>query len=236
MMKRMFWVILSSILITSCSDPKDILLTQASDIEKNSEKISKLSDEDKKLLIGYVFRAEAGSIFGQQSHNAYGITVGEAIEDQKKFIDDQKKKEVEQKAKQEEAQKELERQQEKLNSAVDVIFVNHEPSKDGFADTVRINIKFINKSGKTIIGTKGVAIFSDKFGDVLKKINLKNDFNDIGGKLETGKDYNLLGSINVNPFINEDGKFADTPTSDIKFTYKPEIVLFEDGTKLEIHR
>lgn len=47
MMKRMFWVLLSSILITSCSDPKDILLTQASDIEKNSEKISKLSDEDK---------------------------------------------------------------------------------------------------------------------------------------------------------------------------------------------
>lgn len=234
-MKKLLLLALSSVLLAACSDPKEILLTQASDIEKNAEKIQKLSDEEKKLLVGYVFRAEAGSIFGQSSQAAYGITVGKAIENQKKFIEDQKAKEAATKAAEEKARKELEIQRAKLNDAINVIFVSHEFIKGeySFQDKILFNIKFINNSGKNITGTKGVTIFSDKFGDVIKRIELKNDFNENGGKLEAGKEFTFVGNMDVNQFINEDVKLAETPTSDLKFTYEPETVLFEDGTKLE---
>ncbi|STZ77359.1 hypothetical protein [Bergeriella denitrificans] len=234
-MKKLIAILMIG-LLAACSDPKDILLTKAEDVEKNAEQIKKLSDDEKKLLVAYVFRAEAGQIFGANASDNYGITVGEAIKRQKQFAEEQKVKEEAKKAEEEKARKELEAKRTVLNSAVDVIFVHHEfqQGKYKYDDKVRIALKIINKSDKAITGIKGILTFTDKFDDVLKKVEFKSDFIELDGKLAPGKEFDFSGTVDVNHFIQEDIKFAETPTKDMKFTYEPEVVIFEDGSKLEV--
>ena len=232
-MKKLLAVALVAFL-TACTDPKSIVLTKKEDIEKHAEDIKKLSDEDKKMLVAYVFRAELGGMFGGEGNNKaiYGVPIGEAINNQKAFVAEQQKLELEKKAEEEKARQELEEKQRKLNEAVSVIFVEHHRTEGQFSFQKYdiFNFKIKNNSQKNITGIKGVAVFFDKFGDELKRVEMKNDFQDNGGKLAAGQDYTWQGQMDV--VLRDDEKLADTPTEDLKFVYEPDTVLFEDGTSL----
>ncbi len=234
-MKKLLAVALVAFL-AACTDPKSIVLTKKEDIEKHAEELGKLSSEEKQLVVAYLLRAELGGAFGGEGNDkaVYGVTIGEAIEKQKAFIEAQQKRELEQKAEEEKARQELEEKRRQLNEAVSVIFVEHHRKEGQFSFQKYdvFNFKFKNNSQKNIVGIKGVAVFSDKFGDELKRIEMKNDFNDNGGKLEAGQDYSWQGQMDV--LLRDDEKLADTPTEDLKFTYEPNTVLFEDGTSLTV--
>ena len=233
-MKKLILTCFVALFLAACSDPKSLVLNNKEDIELHSNELKTLSDEDKQLLAAYIIRAEmAGVIAGIPTSDTYGITVGEAIERQKRFIADQEKSESERKAAEEKAQQEYTQKEALMNAAAPFVFVSHEKKVDEYESiTAEVVFTVTNKSDKDIIGTKGVAIFYDKFGDELYRTNLKLDFADIGGVLPVGKDYTFDGSTPINRFMDNAMKFADTPTSELTFKYQPEVVLFKDGTSI----
>ncbi len=73
-----------SLLICACSDPRSTVIPQ--DIEtwetnkKFSNSVDKISDDDKKLLLAYAMRK---AFSGEEIEE--GITIGEAIDSEKKI-------------------------------------------------------------------------------------------------------------------------------------------------------
>lgn len=67
------------------SNPKNIIITGMDDIKRNAAKLKKLDLEDRKMLTEYILRTEINKVRGQQSANDYNITVGKAIEKQRRF-------------------------------------------------------------------------------------------------------------------------------------------------------
>lgn len=240
-MKKIILACFIALFLAACSEPKSIVLNSKEDIELHSSELKTLNDEDKQLLALYIARVELSKLLpGVSDNDGYGITVGEAIERQKRFIAEREKVEAERerveaerKSAEEKAQQEYERKIALMNAAAPFVFVSHEKKVDEY-DRITAEVVFTvtNKSDKDIIGTKGTAIFYDKFGDELYRTNLKLDFSDIGGVLPVGRDYTFDGSTPINRFMDNAMKFASTPTSELTFKYQPEVVLFKDGTSI----
>ena len=233
-MKKIILAGFIALFLAACSDPKSIVLNNKEDVELHSSELKTLNDEDKQLLASYIIRVEMSRIMpGLSNNDGYGVTVGEAIERQKRFITEQEKAEAERKNAEQKAQQEYTQKETLMNAAAPFVFVSHEKRVDEY-DSITAEVVFTvtNKSDKDIIGTKGTAIFYDKFGDELYRTNLKLDFSDIGGVLPIGRDYTFDGSTPINRFMDNAMKFASTPTSELTFKYQPEVVLFKDGTSI----
>ena len=241
-MKKLLSIILLGFLV-GCSDPKAIVLNDAETINQNADALKKLSEEDKKHLVQYLYRAELGKafngMFGSEASSpksSYGVTVGEAIELQKKYEKEQAEMAAKKAAEEKKAQEEQLAKKSILDKAVTVILVEHGAMPKGqyeFEDKYYVVLKVTNTSNKTIAGIKGVVKFVDKFGDTLSESPIKLDFEDIGGKLAPGASREWKGEKAVQMYGGEqEKKLLTTPTEALKFSYEPETVVFEDGTKI----
>ena len=70
--------------------------------------------------------------------------------------------------------------------------------------------------------------FKDIFGDPIKQVRLSSD-----EAIKARKSFVYKGGIDINQFIDEDTKLASTPKEKIQFSFVPEVILFEDGSKIE---
>lgn len=139
-MKKIIPFVLTA-LLAACSNPQDIVLNSREDIEKHSEELKKLPEEDKKLLLAYIFRH---TFVGEKE--AYGITVKQAIEKQKAFIADEEIKEKQAQAKSAEFSKQY-----------GIKFAGFDKVDDIPGVGSGINLKFAmgNNSGKAISVVRG---------------------------------------------------------------------------------
>ena len=237
-MKKIFMAICISLLLAACSDPKNVTISSAEDLQKNAEILQKLTDEEKKLLAGFILRKEMGKIFGESGGIAPNTKVGDAIEEQRKFEVERKKQEEEQKIAQQKAQAEKQGKIDAINNSVQVQFISKQTNlnnpKYTFDDKLQLDFKVVNKSQKIISGLKGNAYFYDKFGDQIMVTELKMDFNDIGGRLKSTEEYDYIVEILLGVFNGGD-KVSEVPIEDIKYQFIPDTVLFEDGEKLTLN-
>ena len=67
------------------------------------------------------------------------------------------------------------------------------------------------------------------FGDNIKEINLSYDD---GVKANSTSTYE--GSIDYNEFMADDVKLLNTSLDKIKFNFVPSVILFKDGSKIEL--
>jgi hypothetical protein len=95
-MKSNLLIVLVTLALFGCSGPKDTVVP--TDIAKweteLKSSIEKLTEEDKKLFLGFVMRAKLGEVFGGKGLEE-GLTIGKAIEKQKAWIEEQGQKEAE---------------------------------------------------------------------------------------------------------------------------------------------
>ncbi|MGD9581544.1 MAG: hypothetical protein AB7V50_09235 [Vampirovibrionia bacterium] len=228
-------MILCALSITGCSSPKNIALPDnVTKLEEIAPKLKNLKEDDKELLTKYLMRREIGKAFGNDSFQT-PITVGEAIEKQKEFEKDMAKAEYEAEMLRQQELAEYEKIKKKFDENLTVALIGKEftPSdyrKGIYQDTISIAIAFKNKGDKDIAGVKGETYFNDIFGDNIKTLSLSLD-----EEIKANDTLNYLGSINYNQFMPEDTKLANTEIDKIKFTFKPSVILFKDGTKLEAH-
>lgn len=219
--------------LIGCSNPRSAQIP--TDPEKWGElkqNVEKLDADEKELLTQYLMRKTMGAAFGGDGI-AEGTTVGEAIDDQKKWRED--------KAAQEKAQAELKARIEAENAALkkkmDSVLTTAIVSKSGYSryeyldkvTDINFELAFENHSDKDIAGFKGVIVFKDMFGDTIKAINLSYDD---GVKAKSTAQYE--GSVDYNEFMAEDSKLLNTGLDKIKFEFIPSVIMFKDGSKIEL--
>ena len=84
-MKNLFTLMLNAF-EPKKENPKSIVLTSIADVKKNAGKLKKLNVEERQMLTEYLIRTELKKIRGAQDDADYGITVGTAIEIQRKLF------------------------------------------------------------------------------------------------------------------------------------------------------
>lgn len=220
-------------MLSACSKPTETIIP--SDMSKWDAElgpvVKKLSEEDQKLLAGYVMRAKMGEIFGKEGM-PLGTTVGNALEDQKKWIAEQEKKAAEAKALKEKMLQEQAKAREAIENAVVVTLIskrelpkNYDLSR--YSEVQQFVVGVHNKSEKEVVGVSGSLEFIDIFDKNVGGVGFS-----ISERIKPGGDAKWTGVRDYNQFIAEHR--AVWNLEDGKYTTKfiPKSIVFADGTKL----
>lgn len=230
-MKNLLCAGVISLFIIGCSNPKSTQIP--SDPDKWSElkpQIEKLSEEEQQLLAQFLMRKSMGKIVGGNGIET-GTTIGDAIQEQKKWLDEKKAQEQAETELKAKIEAEKKAKLAEINKIITVALIKKEGASSfgSSIDNIDIELAFQNKGNKDISAIKGITHFNDVFGDNIKSINLSYDD---GVKANSTATYN--GSIHYNQFMDEDKKLLNTDLNKLKFIFEPQIILFSDGTKLDI--
>lgn len=222
-------------LLSACSKPTETIIP--SDMSKWDTElapaIKKLSEEDQKLLSGYVMRARMGQVFGKEGM-PFGTTVGTAMEQQKKWLADEEKKAAEAKALKEKMLQEQAQAQAAIENATIVALVaKRELPKNydlrRFSEVQQFVIGVHNKSDKEIAGVSGSLDFIDIFDKKVGSVNFS-----ISERIKPGGDAQWTGTRDYNQFIDTHRNVWNLEEGKYTTRFQPEAVVFADGTKLTV--
>lgn len=236
--------LLCSIILVACSGPKDTPLPR--ELEKmDSIKLSmeKLTPEERELATGYIMRhtigAKLGGLFGGKEGPGIpeGMTLGKAIDEQRKFKADAVLEEAKQQALKVKLQAEREAMLKPMREAITVTLVSKEiKTEHGYSGMVmdeklKVTFGYKNNSGKDISGVKGHISVKDLFGDELSAFQVSND-----STIKAGQSITWTGSRSVRFSMgdNQDRKLAELGDDKFKVVWEPQVIVFADGTKLTI--
>jgi hypothetical protein len=219
------------IFLLACSDPRSTKIpADMSELPKIQSALDKLDSVDRGRVAQYEMRAHLGAIFGNSPPPA-GVTIGEAIDNQKAFVAAQAKEEAADKARAAVAAKARAEKLHLMSEALTVSLTRLEVEGrvgDSFGQFIFMHLALQNRGAKPIAGVKGVAIFRDMFGDTLATWHVSYD----KGVPANGTKQlrQLVGSTKVDA---RDLRLAQTPIEKVTFSFEPSIIIFDDGTKLE---
>lgn len=231
------------LVLCSCKNAQDVFVpTDVKSWDSNQDfqtAMRALSEEDKKLMAAYGIRMQADG-----AGVLPGTTIADALKSQREWTANttkseqdkqaqEKKLEDDRKALAAKAEADRAAKTKEMNEAVTVAvtrmeFLPKNFQEDRFSDMILVNIAFDNKTEKAITGIKGVIVFKDIFGDLIKNINLSYDE---GVKARSTATWD--GTIKLNQFDGDDQKLAQTPMDKLKIEWKPEVYLFADGASLK---
>lgn len=212
--KLMAALLSATILLSGCSDPKNVKLPQnASEFKDFQDKIEKLDGEDKRLINDFVGENAIAMAVGNVPSD---MTVGDAIAMQKEREDKAKAKEA---AKQSALKA--------MNDVVDVEYVYHDKSNAAGYSVYQFTVEMTNKQAKPVIGVKGRLIFKDLFGE---------DVGNIGVEAQTSLDKGQPKYVEVRsmPLATQGDSFKDGNYKPEDVRFEPEIIVFADKTTLSI--
>ena len=162
----------------------------------------------------------------------FGTTIGQAIEEEKKFEAERKRKEDEEAALKKKLQEERAAAAEKISKAVTVTliekgrqFKNYDPGRFDDRQIFRIGVK--NTSDKALEGVSGRLVFVDIFDKEVGSVGFK-----ISETIKPGQDYVWVGSRRYNEFDDEQRAVWNLENDKFKTRFEPGTVVFTDGTKL----
>lgn len=223
--------VLACVLLSACSDPKDYKLpdkisaiTEDANLKSNVEK---LSDEDKKTFVGYVMRATMAESFGSPLEKA--STVGQAITIQQKWLDEKKAREQRENDLKEEVMKKKTEALNAMNSILDTSLISLELIEEKYSKKFKLTLALKNNSEKDLAGAKGIVSFSDMFGTLIKNVGLS-----IPHEIKAGESIKYWAMFDHNRFMDEDALLASLSIDKIKYEWKPDTYIFEDGSKLDM--
>lgn len=229
-------------MLAACSRPHDTPLPKEIEkMETIKPTLEKLTAEERELVAGYVMRhtvgAKLGSLLGGKEGPGIpdGMTVGRAIEDQRKFKADRELEEAKEKALKQKLKTEREAAVAKMREAVTVALVSkklrqeHGSSGILMDEHLVVTFGYKNNTDKDIAGVKGYISVKDLFGDELSGFLISND-----DTIKAGQSITWTGSRSVKYAVgdNKDRKLADLPDDKFKLEWEPRTVVFKDGTQL----
>jgi hypothetical protein len=226
-------VIIMLLLVLSapaCSSPRDNKLTR-----ENMEAISKTKDltgEEVQLLQGYVMRTGlARALAGADTSQLFDSTktIRTAIEEQRKWIHDDSVRTATEKAEAAAALQRYEQESARLRALVTVTPVRKGFSESDYQSYVTFQMVAKNNGDKAVSGFKGRVRVTDMFGDLIARLEVKED-----NSLAPGAERVFRTAYGYNQFMDRDAKLRFTDYQKMKFVWEPEIVLFADGTQLAV--
>lgn len=224
-------IIISMLILTACTDPKSYQINSLTS-EQKQEVLNKLNDEEKGLYVSFIMRQAFIETFGKEEDKQLlkTITVGQAIQKQKEWIVQQKEEEKAQAALKAKVEQEKKAFQENIKSIISLALVDKKNIDGEYGQKyVLIEMALENKGKKDIEGIKGVVKISDIFDEKIINSSFSYDEGIPAGSIAK---YNP--SIRINQFMSEHKMLWTTDFKKMKVTIEPEIIIFTDGTKLEI--
>ena len=232
-MKFFIALLIAASILSGCSKPTDAVIpSDMSSWEKElAPNLKKLNDSDREKVAAYLARVKVGEVFGGDGMLP-GTTIGQALAAQTKWETDQAAKRVEEEALKIKLAKERSTILEQLNKAVTVTLVskNELPSdyrNDRFRDYQQFRIGVQNNTAKVIVGVSGEIKFIDVFG---KEVG-SSSFG-ISETIEPSKSLIWTGGRDYNQFIDEHRAVWNLEEGKYTTAFIPEIVVFQDGTRL----
>jgi hypothetical protein len=94
-----------------------------------------------------------------------------------------------------------------------------------------IELVFIisNNGDKDIKGIKGVTEYRDMFGDIITSVIVSYDEG-----IKAGETKEYITGIDFNRFDEKDIRLVTAKTEDIKFSFIPKTIIFQDGTEISV--
>ncbi|MBD0831310.1 hypothetical protein [Aestuariibaculum sediminum] len=215
-------VILVPAFLISCSSPMKKKFnedTAKEDIEAIRES---LDSSDLQLLAGSMIRLKF------QDKKLEEMTYAEILEDGKKWKAEQGKIEAEQKAL---AAKAAKKEAERIKKLSETVIVSC--FEKGFLELdydEYITYKFViqNKSIQDIRAVKGEIIFTNIFDEEIKSLSFVYD-----KPISAGNEVTWNANTDYNQFMKDDKTLKNKDLKDLKVIWKPEKIIFEDGSTLE---
>jgi len=221
MMKKLF-VIGISIFLFSCSSPMDKKFNEETVKEDIQAIKTKIDSTELQLLAGTMMRLKF------QDKNLENMTYAEILDNGKKWKIEQAKIEAEQKALAEKALKEEQERIKRLTESVLVSCFSKEYTKVDWEDYITYKFVIQNKSDKNIRAIKGSISFANLFDETIKSLNFVYD-----QPIEAGKEVTYNAQTDYNQFTDSDKALKNKDLKDLKVIWKPEKIIFEDGSTLE---
>lgn len=236
-MKKLAVTLSVALLLAACSKPTETIIPadMATWEKELAPSIQKLVDEDKALFGGYATRVKIGEIFGgSKAGIPFGFTVGQAIEEQKKWVVEQKKAADEAKALKAKIDAEMLETIKAINSAVTVTLLskNEQPKNyeaHRYSESQQFVVGVENKSAKEVTGVSGRIEFVDVFDKVVGAVNFG-----ISEKIKPSGTYKWTGVRDYNQFIAEQRAVWNLEEGKYTTRFTPSSVIFADGTKLKM--
>lgn len=239
---RILTILLVSVVLAACSGPKDTPLPRDLDkMDTIKPAMEKLTPEERELAAAYIMRhtigAKLGGLFGDKEGPGIpeGMTLGKAIEEQRKFEADVAIEEAKQQALKAKVQAEREAARKQMREAVTVTLVSKKlVTERGYGGMVvdeylEVTFAYKNNTAKDIAGVKGRVSVKDLFGDELSAFQISND-----STIKAGQTATWTGSRSVlfSMGDNNDRKLAELGDDKFKVVWEPQTIVFADGTKL----
>lgn len=241
-MRTRLTILLCLIIFTACSGPKDTPLPRELDkMDSIKPAMEKLTPEERELVAGYIMRSTIGAklseLFGGKGGPGIpeGMTIGKAIEEQRKFKADAIVEETKQQALKAKLQAEREAAIKPMREAITVTLVSkkleieHGYSGIVMDEKLEVTFGYKNNSAKDIAGVKGYISVKDLFGDEISGFLVSND-----NTIKAGESISWTGSRSVKYSLgdNKDRKLAELEDDKFKVAWEPRMIVFKDGTKL----
>lgn len=235
---RFIPLIAAAALISGCSKPADTVIP--SDMSKWDTELApavkKLPEEDRKLFATFVMRAKLGQVFDKGQGIPFGMTVGEAISTQKKWLEEQEAKAAEEKALKEKLAKQALEAQKLINDAVTVALLSKTQRQKDFRagryeDQQVFTVGIENKSTKKIIGVSGKLEFIDVFDKTVGSMNFA-----ASEEITPSSTIVWTGVRSYNQFMDDQRALWNLEEGKYTVRYTPWEVIFDNGEKLSAPR
>lgn len=221
-----------ALLLAACNSTYGEPLPDSPDSPAMKEIAEGLSDDDKKLLVGYLMRREMANAFNDTGLNDGVTTVGEALTAQEKWAANLS--EEQQRAEELKAEVEAERQvvADEIRKTITVAFVdaklipeNYRAGRYNSYEALTFAIE--NKGQKAIKAVKGEAVFLDTFGDEYVRVPMQ-----IEEPIPAKERKSVELGMELNEFMDEHKKIMQLDAN-YDFRFVADHIVFEDGSEIE---
>lgn len=234
-MKKLAIVITTVLALTGCSKATDTVIpSDMSTWDKElSPAIKKLSEEDRKLFAGYVVRAKMGGLFSKENQDIpLGMTIGDAIQEEKKRIAEQEKQAAEAAALKAKIEAERAEVVKAINEVATVTLLSKAQLSSNYqigrySDYQQFKIGVKNKSEKDIIGVSGEIEFIDVFDKTVGSVTFK-----ISEKIKPNGTYTWVGGRDYNRYRDTHKAVWNLDEGKYTTRFIPSAIIFSDGTRL----
>jgi hypothetical protein len=228
-------VLVVAALLLSCSDPRDAAIpTDPNRWEATLQPdITRLPDEDRRLIVSYLARIKADAALTGQPIAA-GLTVRRAIQNERDYQRAQTTARAEARQQQDRA----EQQRNEFDQQAAAIFTVALVRKDvapadlaGGSRSERATFEFElrNLGGQPITEIEGTIDVLDGFQrEKLKSVELRYTQPIAGGTTASWED-----TVSLDPFLTSDLRLRNTEARQLTVSFHPKLLRFADGRRME---
>ena len=233
-------VLLGAVLVSTLacsSDPRQFRITAKNEdtFIEEIKGMTGLTVEESALLHAYLIRTSMAHAFGGEKPSRTGKTVGDLIDEQRKWSAKQKQDEDEATQL---ATAAREKRAAQLAAVAGVLtltvyekgFLGSDYQSDRYDDQITLKCVYKNTSEKDIRAFTGTLAFTDLFDKEISSHTLT-----VSDPVTSGESGKWSGYIKYNQFVGHMTQLRNADLKDLKTKWTTESVLFADGSALKVN-